>query len=146
MGIEPTWLAWKARALPLSYTRNINVRIWMPKWSGRQDLNLRPLGPKPSALPSCATPRRNNCTQWQYTWISAPCQRERLPGISLNYVPINAKNYAALKMRSTSTQRALALFAHNKATAWPVFTFHRMPDCFIFCANHRLDMIQPQKA
>ncbi len=21
MGIEPTWLAWKARALPLSYTR-----------------------------------------------------------------------------------------------------------------------------
>jgi hypothetical protein len=26
-------------------------------WSGRQDLNLRPLGPKPSALPNCATPR-----------------------------------------------------------------------------------------
>gem|GEM_PF-2200230 len=23
MGIEPTWLAWKARALPLSYARNI---------------------------------------------------------------------------------------------------------------------------
>ena len=22
MGIEPTWLAWKARALPLSYTRD----------------------------------------------------------------------------------------------------------------------------
>ena len=27
------------------------------KWSGRQDLNLRPLGPQPSALPDCATPR-----------------------------------------------------------------------------------------
>ncbi len=26
-------------------------------WSGRQDLNLRPLGPEPSALPSCATSR-----------------------------------------------------------------------------------------
>src|SRR5262249_11380431 len=26
-------------------------------WSGREDSNLRPLGPKPSALPSCATPR-----------------------------------------------------------------------------------------
>lgn len=26
-------------------------------WSGRQDSNLRPLGPKPSALPNCATPR-----------------------------------------------------------------------------------------
>ena len=27
-------------------------------WSGRQDLNLRPRGPKPRALPDCATPRR----------------------------------------------------------------------------------------
>jgi hypothetical protein len=23
MGIEPTWLAWKARTLPLSYARNV---------------------------------------------------------------------------------------------------------------------------
>ena len=29
-------------------------------WSGRQDLNLRPRGPKPRALPDCATPRRHN--------------------------------------------------------------------------------------
>ena len=29
-------------------------------WSGRQDSNLRPLGPKPSALPDCATPRRRS--------------------------------------------------------------------------------------
>ena len=28
-----------------------------PRWSGRQDLNLRLLGPEPSALPGCATPR-----------------------------------------------------------------------------------------
>ena len=26
-------------------------------WSGRGDLNSRPLGPEPSALPGCATPR-----------------------------------------------------------------------------------------
>ena len=26
-------------------------------WSGRQDLNLRPLDPQSSALPDCATPR-----------------------------------------------------------------------------------------
>ena len=26
-------------------------------WSGWQDLNPRPTGPKPVALPSCATPR-----------------------------------------------------------------------------------------
>lgn len=28
-------------------------------WSGLQDSNLRPLGPKPSALPNCAKPRQN---------------------------------------------------------------------------------------
>jgi hypothetical protein len=27
------------------------------RWSGREDLNLRPFGPEPNALPSCATPR-----------------------------------------------------------------------------------------
>src|SRR5207249_281313 len=27
-------------------------------WSGREDLNLRPPGPQPGALPDCATPRR----------------------------------------------------------------------------------------
>ena len=26
-------------------------------WSRRRDLNPRPLGPEPSALPNCATPR-----------------------------------------------------------------------------------------
>src|SRR3954462_75685 len=29
-------------------------------WSGREDLNLRPPGPEPGALPGCATPRRVN--------------------------------------------------------------------------------------
>lgn len=28
------------------------------RWSGREDLNLRPLDPEPSALPNCATPRK----------------------------------------------------------------------------------------
>ena len=32
-------------------------RTLQSKWSGRQDLNLQPLGPKPSALPSWATSR-----------------------------------------------------------------------------------------
>jgi hypothetical protein len=27
------------------------------KWSGRQDLNLRPPAPQAGTLPSCATPR-----------------------------------------------------------------------------------------
>ncbi len=30
---------------------------WKREKSGRQDLNLRPLGPQPSALPDYATPR-----------------------------------------------------------------------------------------
>ncbi len=49
-GIEPSRPAWKAGALPLSYTRK-------KKWSEQQDSNLRPPGPKPGALPNCAMPR-----------------------------------------------------------------------------------------
>ena len=41
MRIELTLPAWKAGALPLSYTRI--------KWSGREDLNLRPPAPKAGA-------------------------------------------------------------------------------------------------
>ena len=33
------------------------------KWSGWQDLNLQPLGPKPSALPSWATSRKNGAPE-----------------------------------------------------------------------------------
>ena len=31
-------------------------------WSGREDLNLRPLRPERNALPGCATPRQKNST------------------------------------------------------------------------------------
>src|SRR5215471_11178742 len=30
------------------------------RWSGREDLNLRPPAPKAGALPGCATPRRHH--------------------------------------------------------------------------------------
>ena len=43
MRIELTWLAWKARALPLSYTRIL--------WSWREDLNPQPADYKSAALP-----------------------------------------------------------------------------------------------
>ncbi len=39
-----------AAVLPLNYTRIF--RYSYLKWSGRQDSNLRPHGPKPCALPS----------------------------------------------------------------------------------------------
>ena len=38
---------------------DISARGDFPAWSGRQDLNLRHLGPKPSTLPNWATPRKN---------------------------------------------------------------------------------------
>lgn len=41
-------------------------------WSRRQDLNLQPLGPEPSALPNCATSRNYNkksCMQdFNFRW------------------------------------------------------------------------------
>ena len=42
----------KSERLPYSESVRI-IRMWS-EW---QDSNLRPLGPEPSALPSCATPR-----------------------------------------------------------------------------------------
>ena len=47
MGIEPTYLAWKASVLPLNYPRIYNYIIVKSGW---QDSNLRPPGPKPGAL------------------------------------------------------------------------------------------------
>ena len=37
------------------------LQLCCKEWSVRQDLNLRPLVPKTSALPSCATHRQCNC-------------------------------------------------------------------------------------
>ena len=37
--------------------------LTFPTWSGRQDLNLRPLAPHASALPGCATPRERESIQ-----------------------------------------------------------------------------------
>ena len=46
--------AWNQQKKPPS----INAwRLLDTSWSGRKDSNLRPSGPKPDALPGCATPR-----------------------------------------------------------------------------------------
>ena len=48
--IPPKYIyADKTKRRPQKKPYNIRFKI---KWSGRQDLNLQPLGPKPSALPS----------------------------------------------------------------------------------------------
>ena len=84
MGIEPTQPAWKAGALPLSYTRiiwsgrrdsNPRLRPWQGRtlplshsrskaWCGRRDLNshaMKALDPKSSASANSATPA--DCTK-----------------------------------------------------------------------------------
>ena len=38
------------------------VELSWINWSGWRDLNPRPSGPKPDALPSCATPHQNSGT------------------------------------------------------------------------------------
>ena len=43
---------------PTKLSRLVKIFKFQNKWSGWQDSNLRPLGPKPSALPSCATSRQ----------------------------------------------------------------------------------------
>ena len=50
MGIEPTYLAWKASVLPLNYTRLIWAWRREDIKSGWQDSNLRPPDPKSGAL------------------------------------------------------------------------------------------------
>src|SRR5436190_8943571 len=43
--------------LRLLWAKGGKTPIAQGDWSGRQDSNLRPHGPKPCALPGCATPR-----------------------------------------------------------------------------------------
>ena len=51
-------------------------------WSGQQDLNLRPSGPKPDALPDCAMPRPmpHDCGAVDHTALAlASANRGRYP-------------------------------------------------------------------
>ena len=44
-------------------TKALKYKALQSKWSGKQDLNLQPLGPKPSALPSWAISRSNGALE-----------------------------------------------------------------------------------
>ncbi len=56
------WLPLVARIRGKGVQDIVDTILWLLKegqreWSGRAGLNCRPLGPEPSALPDCATPR-----------------------------------------------------------------------------------------
>src|SRR5581483_3381077 len=56
-----------ARRLPLAGSAPDTAR--RVKWSGRLDLNQRPLAPHASALPGCATPRTAQILRRALTWF-----------------------------------------------------------------------------
>ena len=67
-------------------------------WSGQQDLNLRPSGPKPDALPDCAMPRLELAHILVGEPVSSPDQvRAKLsPGYALRREPsIHASHFVS---------------------------------------------------
>ncbi len=63
--------------------------IFADNWSGRQDSNLRPSGPKPDALPGCATPRPGGAIgrdRPNFMWTVLPVQVFRRPPLATQSV------------------------------------------------------------
>ncbi len=54
---EKSKTATKSRNQKAKKLSSKTMKAFIFQWSGRQDLNLRPLVPQTSALPDCATPR-----------------------------------------------------------------------------------------
>lgn len=67
------------------------------KWSGRHDLNMRPLGPKPSVLPNWTTPRKKwrclrDLNPWSPAWqagVITTTPRHQMV-TSMGFEPMNA--------------------------------------------------------
>ncbi len=79
---------------PLSYGRILHPCNLL--WSERPDLNRRPLAPKASALPGCATLRRNltGLNYYMYFHTSRQdMQKSFLPG----FIVPSARDYTAAK-------------------------------------------------
>ena len=81
-GFEPATLGLEDRcSIQMSY-RRMNTTYCLPyiKWSGQEDLNLRPPAPKAGALPDCAMPRcliiyhiRSGKGEWVCRYSSCQC-------------------------------------------------------------------------
>ncbi len=60
-------------------------RAHLEEWSGRRDSNPRPSGPKPDALPGCATPRLKTV----YLIMASRYRARGLIGTSIPKIPAN---------------------------------------------------------
>src|SRR3990172_4026573 len=69
-------LTWRKRGAAGS---RIIVAIQVDKWSGQQDSNLRPSGPKPDALPDCAMPRWSCYARVRYTLVAKAASKPQRP-------------------------------------------------------------------
>src|SRR6185503_10608872 len=61
------------------------------EWSGQQDSNLRPPGPKPGALPDCAMPRLSECGRPDgrvFDYTSRPWYRKATNMMPFGYRPL----------------------------------------------------------
>ena len=94
-------------------------RVSLEEWSGREDLNLRPPGPEPGALPGCATPRPGcsepqgrssesssdkRCHQ-EYHRVAGPTRLANTPSPSARIMvnlnrPVAALNFGATNSRA----------------------------------------------
>ena len=118
MGIEPTSPAWKAGVMAIIRYPHISLLALCKAQpltvnhfkSGRQDLNLRPFGPKPNALPTCATPRID-----QHSSAFAEIGQESKPTISnlRSLVLITRKDSSAFHFQRSIKAQSKALFDRN---------------------------------
>ncbi len=75
-------------------------------WSAREDSNLRPTGPKPVALPSCAT--RRNVLLYIFTLFFSWCERGDL----------NPHAHRALTPEASASTNSATLAMSQKKMGW----------------------------
>src|SRR5436853_7151428 len=73
------------------------------QWSGREDLNLRHPGPKPGALPGCATPRRYLARSWAAAISPPTLANPSFRSTGLQAVKVEAAYFSSYEAVSKSS-------------------------------------------
>ena len=93
-----------------SYEQTVRTSGWprmscfvkpVSKWSGREDLNLRPPAPKAGALPGCATPRQKTDGCGEAANSPIITQRDDIAGIAV--IAVISRNSTPANQRRVST-------------------------------------------